>query len=123
MTPMNTPSRNQPCPCGSGKKYKHCCGSARGAAQSAPAAQMVQFQQLVQAALAHHQNGDLDAAVPLYDQALALRPDDPGLLGLKGMLLLQQGARCSSTQITLMPGSTPASFFSGKTRAARPFRP
>jgi uncharacterized protein YecA (UPF0149 family) len=18
--------RNQPCPCGSGKKYKHCCG-------------------------------------------------------------------------------------------------
>lgn len=21
------PSRNQPCPCGSGKKYKHCCGS------------------------------------------------------------------------------------------------
>src|SRR5882672_6550540 len=21
------PGRNQPCPCGSGKKYKHCCGS------------------------------------------------------------------------------------------------
>jgi preprotein translocase subunit SecA len=20
------PSRNAPCPCGSGKKYKHCCG-------------------------------------------------------------------------------------------------
>ena len=20
--------RNDPCPCGSGKKYKHCCGSA-----------------------------------------------------------------------------------------------
>ena len=19
--------RNQPCPCGSGKKYKHCCGA------------------------------------------------------------------------------------------------
>ncbi|WP_418450642.1 SEC-C metal-binding domain-containing protein [Blautia sp.] len=19
-------SRNDPCPCGSGKKYKHCCG-------------------------------------------------------------------------------------------------
>jgi tetratricopeptide (TPR) repeat protein len=91
MTPMNTPSRNQPCPCGSGKKYKHCCGSARGAAQSAPAAQMVQFQQLVQTALAHHQSGDLDAAAPLYDQALAMRPDDSGLLGLKGMLLLQQG--------------------------------
>ena len=21
------PGRNQPCPCGSGKKYKHCCGA------------------------------------------------------------------------------------------------
>jgi SWIM/SEC-C metal-binding protein len=23
------PRRNDPCPCGSGKKYKHCCGAAR----------------------------------------------------------------------------------------------
>ena len=23
------PGRNQPCPCGSGKKYKHCCGAAK----------------------------------------------------------------------------------------------
>ena len=22
----NTPGRNDPCPCGSGKKYKRCCG-------------------------------------------------------------------------------------------------
>lgn len=22
-----TPSRNEPCPCGSGKKYKRCCGA------------------------------------------------------------------------------------------------
>jgi hypothetical protein len=22
---MNKPGRNDPCPCGSGKKYKHCC--------------------------------------------------------------------------------------------------
>jgi preprotein translocase subunit SecA len=21
------PGRNDPCPCGSGKKYKHCCGA------------------------------------------------------------------------------------------------
>jgi hypothetical protein len=21
----NQPGRNEPCPCGSGKKYKHCC--------------------------------------------------------------------------------------------------
>jgi hypothetical protein len=23
----NQPRRNEQCPCGSGKKYKHCCGS------------------------------------------------------------------------------------------------
>ncbi len=23
---MTKPGRNDPCPCGSGKKYKHCCG-------------------------------------------------------------------------------------------------
>jgi len=28
-----TPGRNDPCPCGSGKKYKHCC--LRAAADSA----------------------------------------------------------------------------------------
>jgi SWIM/SEC-C metal-binding protein len=26
VTPDKTPSRNEPCSCGSGKKYKKCCG-------------------------------------------------------------------------------------------------
>jgi uncharacterized protein YecA (UPF0149 family) len=26
VTVAKTPSRNDPCPCGSGKKYKNCCG-------------------------------------------------------------------------------------------------
>ena len=25
-----TPGRNDPCPCGSGKKYKKCCGAGQG---------------------------------------------------------------------------------------------
>ena len=29
--------RNQPCPCGSAKKYKHCCGSLAGVPRSQPA--------------------------------------------------------------------------------------
>ena len=34
------PGRNEPCPCGSGKKYKHCCGKAPAAPPTpAPAAQ------------------------------------------------------------------------------------
>ena len=27
--------RNAPCPCGSGKKYKNCCGANKGAASAA----------------------------------------------------------------------------------------
>jgi preprotein translocase subunit SecA len=30
-TPSSTPSRNRPCPCGSGRKYKQCHGSPTGA--------------------------------------------------------------------------------------------
>jgi hypothetical protein len=26
----NHPGRNEPCPCGSGKKYKHCCALKQG---------------------------------------------------------------------------------------------
>ena len=44
---MNKTGRNDPCPCGSGKKYKRCClekdqqadGAARAAAQAAAAAE------------------------------------------------------------------------------------
>ena len=28
-----TPGRNEPCPCGSGKKYKNCCGAHKQAAE------------------------------------------------------------------------------------------
>ncbi|MEE4173098.1 MAG: 2OG-Fe(II) oxygenase [Xanthomonadales bacterium] len=28
--------RNRPCPCGSGRRYKHCCGSLSGGAAAAP---------------------------------------------------------------------------------------
>jgi preprotein translocase subunit SecA len=26
---VDTPGRNDPCPCGSGKKYKKCCGKGK----------------------------------------------------------------------------------------------
>lgn len=28
VQPVKKPGRNDPCPCGSGKKFKHCCGRA-----------------------------------------------------------------------------------------------
>ena len=56
-----TPSRNDPCPCGSGRKFKHCCG-ALAAASPLPT--------------------DVPAAAPVTE-----RPPDPATLGV----MLRQG--------------------------------
>jgi SEC-C motif len=56
---MPGPGRNQPCPCGSGRKTKHCCGQTRGPSET----------QLDRAFLAQHAHwaaaeiGDLPTAV------------------------------------------------------------
>ncbi|HJX58310.1 MAG TPA: DUF5672 family protein, partial [Thiobacillus sp.] len=68
-------SRNAPCPCGSGKRYKHCCGQD-GAAQgmtTVPATNPSEA--LLRQAMAHHQAGRLAAARKDYEAALALGTD------------------------------------------------
>lgn len=80
------PARNAPCPCGSGKRYKHCCGAAsafelaqRGAGQ------------LVAEAMRRHQAGLFNEARGLYERALEA---DPGLAIARhylGVVLWQTG--------------------------------
>ncbi len=68
-------SRNAPCPCGSGKRYKHCCGQ-EGATQVMTAAQAEHTPEaLFRQAMADHQAGRLDAARKGYDAVLALGDD------------------------------------------------
>ncbi len=57
---MPGPGRNQPCPCGSGRKTKHCCGAQRGPSEDQLARAHV-------ATLAHQAIPDLDG---LSDRAL-----------------------------------------------------
>jgi hypothetical protein len=64
------PGRNQPCPCGSGRKTKHCCGQQRGPCDDQLARAHV-------AQLAHHAIPDLDG---LSDRALEHLSD--GLMDL-----------------------------------------
>ncbi len=68
-------SRNAPCPCGSGKRYKHCCGQGGATqaltaapAEDAPAA-------LLKQAMTDHQAGRLAAAREGYEAVLALGDD------------------------------------------------
>ena len=65
---MTKIGRNDPCPCGSGKKYKHCCqpreqGSASQLRESAIPGAM-------EAAIVHHRAGHLPLAEAIYRQVL-----------------------------------------------------
>lgn len=72
------PGRNDPCPCGSGRKYKHCClGGGRPPAYPR--------------ALQHYQRNELGAALQVARQGLTEQPLDARLHVIAGLCLLQGG--------------------------------
>ncbi len=84
---MTAAGRNDPCPCGSGKRYKQCCGGLRtdGAAVAAlePA---IEPMRLMRAALAAQESRRLDEAERLYRDALTLSPDAADALHMLGVI-------------------------------------
>lgn len=91
MFRMTKPSQNSPCPCGSGKKYKRCCGAIKsGNTIYQPLNALQKTRQLLENALAHQHRGELAIAAKLYDQLLALHPVDSAFLGLRGMVAFEQ---------------------------------
>ncbi|MGB7815063.1 MAG: tetratricopeptide repeat protein [Methylotenera sp.] len=96
----NKVGRNDPCPCGSGKKYKHCCeqtGTIPTPKQSAPAGFSVPH--ALQAAMAHHQSGNLPQAEALYKQVLQAMPNQPDALHLLGLIAKQKGDLKTASQL------------------------
>ena len=76
--------RNDPCPCGSGKKYKHCCqakdptSASPGGANARPTQAMKQrLQELFLAAKEHWDVGRLADAIPLFREIARLDPNAP----------------------------------------------
>jgi tetratricopeptide (TPR) repeat protein len=68
------PGRNEPCPCGSGRKFKHCCGRERPqpAAPARPAQESSAWQ-LLQAGRAAQAEGECERVLardPLHGQTL-----------------------------------------------------
>jgi tetratricopeptide (TPR) repeat protein len=78
---MNSPQprRLDPCPCGSGKRYKDCHGSLARPAPSAPPAGYDE-------ALALRNAGDVDAALARVERALAQAGSSATLHNLRGLL-------------------------------------
>ena len=79
--------RNDPCPCGSGRRYKACHGALR----PAPAAETATPGTLLERAQAAHQRGELHAAEQLYREVLARDPAEAVALHFLGVIHWQRG--------------------------------
>lgn len=93
---MNKVGRNDPCPCGSGKKYKQCC-SSRDVAQKPQSSMPVE--QMLQLAVDHHRSGRLPQAQALYHQILAIKPRHADALNLAGAVAGQGGNHAEAVEL------------------------
>ncbi|HVJ74452.1 MAG TPA: DUF5672 family protein [Casimicrobiaceae bacterium] len=81
----NAVGRNDPCPCGSGKRYKACHGSLPAAT---PWTQDPDAR--TREGMAAHQAGRLEDAERAYAAALALKPDHPYASHFLGVIEMQR---------------------------------
>ena len=95
----NKINRNDPCPCGSGKKYKQCCEQAGVNPSHTNNPSPLSPQQALQSAMARHQAGDLIQAEVLYKQVLRALPKQPDALHLLGLIAKQKGDLKTAVQL------------------------
>lgn len=76
---MMKPSRNQPCPCGSGKKFKHCCDGKYVSVN--PGGDTT-----LQAGIRAHQAGRLTEAEAIYKAILVRNPEHADAMHLLGLV-------------------------------------
>lgn len=99
--------RNDPCPCGSGKKYKKCCQLTETIKQI-PALPLTIPE--LQQAIKYHQAGQLSEAEVIYKKILETTPDNADALHYLGLIHYQTGDSESavtliSKSIALNPGN------------------
>ena len=92
------PGRNDPCPCGSGKKFKRCCMPASVFAEGVENETTVPA--LLQAAQAHLAADRLGEASAIYQQILLRQPEHPAALSNLGVIAHRTGR--SEPAITLL---------------------
>jgi tetratricopeptide (TPR) repeat protein len=103
------PGRNDPCSCGSGRKYKYCCGAARAAASRAPAyPQPRPIAAELERARRLREAGDLESAASVLRQAVLLSPDNAAAHNGLGLLHLRsrhsaEAIACFARAVALDP--------------------
>jgi len=88
---LSLPARNDPCFCGSGKKYKHCCMAKRALASKQAQSERNNIAALIETAKQHHQRGQLLQAQERYQSILQIQPDHADALHFLGVIRYQTG--------------------------------
>ena len=88
---MKKIGRNDPCLCGSGKKYKFCCLRKDTTHAGQLPSEDVAIPVALQVAIEHHQGGRLPQAEAIYQQVLQVQPNHPDALHLLGDIFRQRG--------------------------------
>lgn len=92
-----TSTRNQPCPCGSGRRYKHCHGATivapEATTNASPMRDTIRQDRLktLQLALAQQREGRLASAEALYEEACEALPGHFDAMHMLGVVKLQLG--------------------------------
>lgn len=100
---MTLTSRNSPCPCSSGKRFKHCCGAVSSNSGSA-----TNLGNAITHAPVRLQAGELAGAETQYLLALTVQPDDPDCLYRLGLIYLQTGRVRAALSLILRAGTLTA---------------
>jgi glycosyltransferase involved in cell wall biosynthesis len=99
---VNPVGRNEPCPCGSGKRYKDCHGSLRGVTEQVVAPASVKPEAIdLRDAARKFDAGDLDGAETLLRNALANHPRDAEALHLLGRCEHKRGRAWEALRLAL----------------------
>jgi protein O-GlcNAc transferase len=92
-------NRNDPCACGSGKKYKRCC-LANAESPTTPAAPAgFSVHDAIEEAMSHHRAGRLMQAEDVYKHVLQIKPNHPDALHLLGTIAHQKGEHDSAIEL------------------------
>lgn len=101
---MSSVSRNAACPCGSGKRYKDCCGALATSAAGAAATGLGYSDRLdavLNRALETQRERDLPGAEALYREALQLSPKHPDALHMLGVIRMERGDNADAARLIL----------------------
>ncbi|MEO6422883.1 MAG: DUF5672 family protein, partial [Candidatus Nitrotoga sp.] len=85
-------SRNETCSCGSGERYKNCCGKLTVTAIPRGATREDDIKWMLSVALKHHQLGHIVHANTIYGLILHEQPQNAVALQYSGVIAYQSGA-------------------------------